>query len=223
LQTRESGPWTKLKGSIAKRAVYSLEMDPKNPVIYAGTDQGIYRTSLSTMEFKLPPGYRLSPQVWCILAPASNPGVVYAGSSLGLLRSWDRGTIWNAISSYGLPARTLIKSIAVSPSNKDHLFAGTSVGLYESKNGGIHWRMAGEGQLGVHIPAVAFLDDSGIRIVAADADSGGVFYSRDAGQSWEKIASEYESPVTCLAKDPERASCVYLGTRADGMYRLKIP
>jgi photosystem II stability/assembly factor-like uncharacterized protein len=218
---KESGPWTKVKGSIARRAVYSLELDPQNPVIYAGTDQGIYRTSISAMDFRLPPAYRLSPQVWCITAPATATGVVYAGSSLGLLRSWDRGTIWNAISAYGLPSRTVIESIALSPLDKDHLFAGTPVGLYESRNGGIHWRMAGDGQLGMHIPSVLFLEGS--RMVAADADTGSVFYSQDEGESWVRMSAQHASPVTCLAKDPERSSSIYIGTQSDGVYRLAIP
>jgi photosystem II stability/assembly factor-like uncharacterized protein len=222
-QARESGPWINVKGAIGKRAVHSLELDPQNPVIYAGTDQGIFRTSLSAMDFRLPPATRLSPNVWCLTAPATATGVVYAGSSLGLLRSWDRGTIWNAISAYGLPNRTVIESIAVSPSDKDHLFAGTRVGLYESKNGGIHWRMAGNGQLGMHIPSVLFLDESGSRIAAADANAGGIFYSKDGGENWEKISPVQESPAICLAKDPARPSGIYIGTRTDGVYRLVIP
>ncbi len=222
-QPRPADSWTKLKGSIAKRSVYSLELDPQSPVIYAGTDQGIYRASLSTMEFRLPPGYRLSPQVWCITAPVPGTGLVYAGSSLGLLRSWDRGTIWNAISSYGLPGRTPIKSIAVSPKNKDHLFAGTSVGLYESMNGGVHWKRAGEGKLGVSIPSVMFLDSAGNTIVAADGDSGGVFYSSDGGQNWKKIAFGRSSAATCLARDPEQLSRIYVGSETDGIYRLDLP
>jgi photosystem II stability/assembly factor-like uncharacterized protein len=222
-QPRDFEPWTKLKGSIARRTVSSLALDPQNPVIYAGTDQGIYRTSVSAMDFRMPPGYRLSPQAWCLMAPATSPGVIYAGSSLGLLRSWDRGTIWNTISSYGLPNRTVIQSIGVSPTNKDQLFAATPVGLYESTNGGIHWRLAGNGNMGVSIPSVVFLGSSGRNIVAANGKLGGVFYSRDAGQTWDTIEGEYRSPTTCLAGDPERPSRVYAGTQSDGVYRLEIP
>jgi hypothetical protein len=222
-QVRETEPWTKLKGSIAKRTVYSLELDPGNPVVYAGTDQGIYRTSVSTLDFRLPPGYRLSPQTWCINASASSSEVVYAGSSLGVLRSWDRGTIWNAISAYGLPNRTTIESVSVSPADKNYLLAGTSIGLYESKNGGIHWRRLEDDRLGVRVPSVVFLDESGRKIVAADGENGGIFYSKDAGQSWEKIAYEHVSPITAIARDPKHPNGLYLGTLADGVYYLDLP
>ena len=223
LRARDSESWVKLKGSIGKRTVYSLELDSGNPVVYAGTDQGIYRTSLSALDFRLPPGYRLSPLAWCITAPVSAKDVVYAGSSLGLLRSWDRGTIWNAISAYGLPDRTAIESVAVSPTEKNYLLAGTSVGLFESRNGGIHWKRLDDDRLGVRIPSVVFLDDAGRKIVAADAEKGGIFYSKDGGQNWDKIASEFLSPTTAIAKDPRHPDGIYLGTMADGVYYLDLP
>lgn len=224
-QPGEGAPWTKMKGSIAKRAVYSLALDARNPVVYAGTDQGIYRSSLATpaLDFRLPPGYRLSPQVWCLTAPGTGTGLVFAGSSLGLLRSRDRGTIWNVVSTWGLPGRTAIESIAVSPTDDKHMFAGTTVGLYESTNGGVHWRRAGNDAMGVHIPSVIFLDDSGRKIMAADRTAGGVFYSEDGGQAWKKISPEHKPPVTCLALDPEQPARIYLGTLYDGVYSLDLP
>lgn len=221
-QRNESAPWSKLKGSAERRTVYSLAADPHNPVVYAGTDQGIFRGSLSTLDFRLPPGYRLSPQAWCLTAPEKQKGLIYAGSSLGLLRSLDRGTIWNAISDYGLPNRVPIQSIAISPLRKDHLFAGTSVGLYESTDGGVHWMRAGDGQIIGNVPTVLFGDDSGNTILAADRDSGGVFISKDGGQSWEKLSSEFASPSTCILVDPQQPSRVYVGTESDGVYLLDL-
>jgi photosystem II stability/assembly factor-like uncharacterized protein len=222
-QTSKSGPWTKLKGSIGKRTIYCLKLDPGNPVVYAGTDQGIYRASLTSMDFRLPPGYRFSPTTWCISAPRTNSGPVYAGTSLGVLRSWDRGTTWRVVSAYGLPDRAAIGSIAVCPSDKDHLFAGTSVGLFESKNGGIHWKRVDDDRLGVEVPSVVFLDESGKRVLAADKTSGGLFYSLDGGEVWDKISFPgFESPVYCLSQDPEQPSRFYVGTRSDGVYRLSL-
>jgi photosystem II stability/assembly factor-like uncharacterized protein len=222
-QTSDSSSWKKLNGSIARRTIYSLEMDSSSPVIYAGTDQGIYRTSLAAMDFRVPPGYRFSPQTWCIVAPKTNPGIIYAGTSLGLLRSWDKGTTWNVISAFGLPERVSIGIVAVSPSAKDHLFAGTSIGLFESKNGGIHWKQVGEGMLSLNISSLIFLDSSGANLLAADKTSGGIFLSMDSGLTWAKLSSPmYESPVNCLMADPERSSIIYIGTQSDGVYQLDL-
>jgi len=223
-QPHQSDGWTKLEGSIAKRTIYSLELDPESPVVYAGTDQGIYRTTLSAMKFRRPPSSRLSPKAWCLSAPTTNPGIVFAGTSLGLLRSWDSGTTWNVISAYGLPDRVLIGALAVSPSNKDHLFAGTSIGLFESKNGGVHWKQSDDRRLGVEISSLVFLDNSGKRLLAADKTAGGVFYSQNGGESWDKLYSpKHESPISYIAKAPDRLSQVYMGTQSDGVYRLNLP
>ncbi len=223
-QQNDSDKWTKLAGPIARRTIYSLDLDPSNPVLYAGTDQGIYRSSLETLKFRTPPGSRLSPKTWCVATSKSNPEFIYAGTSLGLLRSYDRGTTWSVISAYGLPARSAIETVAVSPFNKEHLFAGTSVGLYESLNGGIHWRRAEDHAMGGAIASVLFLDDSGSRILCANKSSGGLFYSKDGGQNWETIASsQFESIVYCLARDPNQPSRVYVGTQSDGVYSLDFP
>ncbi len=223
-QSDGSASWKKLTGSVARRTVYSLALDPTNPVVYAGTDQGIYRASLKTLDFRMPPGYRLSPKAWCIYTPPTNPGVVYAGTSLGVLRSWDRGTTWNVISAYGLPARVTMEALAVSPTDSNHLFAGTAAGLFESRNGGIHWKKVDDGRLGVEVPSVIFLDDAGVRVLAADKTAGGIFYSQDGGGSWERFYSpEHGSPVYCLLKDPRQPSRILVGTRTDGIYSLSLP
>jgi photosystem II stability/assembly factor-like uncharacterized protein len=222
-QTKGSGAWKKLPGSIARRIIYSLEIDAFNSLIYAGTDQGVYRASLSTLDFRIPPNYRFSPKVWCITAPKAFPGLAYAGTSLGLLRSIDKGITWNLVSVWGLPDRALINILAVSPADQNHLYAGTPAGLFESTNGGIHWKSSGGEKLRTDISSVLFLDRAGKTILAANKTNGGVFYSIDGGETWTFIHSpENDSPVYCLAQDPDHPSTIYLGTRSDGVYVLDL-
>jgi photosystem II stability/assembly factor-like uncharacterized protein len=223
-QAGRTSRWTKLSGSIAKRTVYSLSMDPLNPVVYAGTDQGIYRTSVESLNFRMPPGYRFSPVAWCLATLKANPGVVFAGTSLGLLRSWDRGTTWSVISAYGLPDRAAIDAIAISPANNEHLLAGTTVGLYESRNGGVHWSRIEDHGMAGHILSILFLDDSGRRILVAEKTSNGLFYSNDGGRSWGRISlPRIESAVNCLTRDAKQPSRIYAGTQSDGVYILEFP
>jgi photosystem II stability/assembly factor-like uncharacterized protein len=223
-QPKPSEHWKKLTGPISRRTIYSLAVDPSSPTAYAGTDQGIYRTTLAAMDFKMPPAYRLSPRVWCFTTQEKTSGLVYAGTSLGLLRSYDKGTTWKVISTYGLPDHIPIECIMISPGNPEHLFAGTSGGLFESKNGGVHWHQINDGRMGTSISSVVFLDNSGDKILAADKTSGGVFYSRNAGKTWEKFSpSDFSSPVYCITPNPLKSSQVYLGTRSDGVYRLSLP
>jgi len=165
--------WTKLTGSIAKRTIYSLDLDPSNPVIYAGTDQRHLPSICGNPEFSHASRLQTQPRAWCIATSPYYPEFVYAGTSLGLLRSWDRGTTWNVISAFGLPDRVPIESLGISPSDKNHLLAGTAVGLFESRNGGVHWTRPADGKIAGHVTSVLFLDDSGEKILAADNHQGG--------------------------------------------------
>jgi photosystem II stability/assembly factor-like uncharacterized protein len=219
-----SQAWSKLGGLISSRIVYDLIVDPVAMVVLAGTDRGIYRSALFPLDFRLPPNSQLSPTAWSLLRVAGTPGVFFSGTTLGILRSRDQGTTWHVISAYGLPARVTIRSLVASPENRGHLFAGTTLGLYESTDGGIGWRRMQDERLSVNVPCFIFLDGSGDRILAGDGSAGGVLLSNDGGAHWEKLESPgHDSPITHLVQDPRQPSTIYLGTRDDGMYRLRLP
>ena len=215
--------WKKLTGAIARRTVYSLAIDHGKKIIYAGTDQGIYRAPIDTLDFKMPPGNRLVPIAWRIIAPAGNPDTIFAATNMGILRSEDRGVSWRVTSAYGLPERVMINSLAVSPTDRDRFLAGTSAGLFESSSGGVYWEQAGNRNMKTDISDVLFLDGGGKRILAADRTAGGLFLSEDGGAAWERIFdSGFASPVYCLTQDPDNPSIIYIGTRYEGVYRLTI-
>jgi photosystem II stability/assembly factor-like uncharacterized protein len=216
-------PWKKLAGAIARRTVYSLEIDRGHKIIYAGTDQGIYRAAIDALDFRIPPGNRLSPMAWRIIAPAGTPETIFAATNMGILRSQDRGVTWKVTSAYGLPERVMINSIVVSPADKDRFFVGTSAGLFESSSGGVYWKQAGNRNMKTGIADILFLDGEGKRIIAADQTTGGLFLSEDGGEAWEKIFHpEFASPIYCLAQDPDNPSIIYIGTRYEGVYRMSL-
>lgn len=222
-QSSESSEWKKLEGLISDRTVYSLQTDASSRFVFAGTDRGLYRTSIDALKFRVPPGSTMSPKVWCILAPESDPDILYAGTSLGLLRSWDKGTTWNIISAAGLPARVTIRMLELAPGDSTHLFAATSAGLFESLDGGIFWQKAGKTGLGMDISSILFVNGSGRDILAADKTSGGVFLSSDGGQNWSKISSpEHDSPVNCMLQDTLQPGRILLGTQSDGLCLLEL-
>ena len=214
--------WKKLTGAIARRTVYSMAVDQGQKVIYAGTDQGIYRAPIDTLDFRMPPGNRLSPIAWRIIAPAEIPGTVFAATNMGILRSKDTGITWQVTSAYGLPERVMINSLVVSPTEKDHFFAGTSIGLFKSTSNGV-WEQTGDRNMKTGIADVLFLDGAGKRILAADQTAGGLFLSEDGGAAWKKIFDPgFSSPILCLVQDPDNPSLIYVGTRYEGVYRLII-
>jgi photosystem II stability/assembly factor-like uncharacterized protein len=218
-----TSPWKKLTGAIARRTIYNMVVDQGLKIVYAGTDQGIYRAPIDTLDFKMPPNNRLSPMAWRIIAPAGTPETVFAATNLGILRSQDRGSTWKVTSLHGLPERVMINSIAVSPADKDRFFVGTSAGLFESTSGGAYWEQTGGRDMKTGIADILFLNGDGKRLLAADQTAGGVFISEDGGAVWKKIFdSEFASPVYCLEQDPDNPSLIYIGTRNKGIYRLTI-
>jgi photosystem II stability/assembly factor-like uncharacterized protein len=220
-RTENENIWKKLDGPIAKRTILSLVIDPKKPIVYAGTDRGIYRAPLETLAFRTPTAADGGVKVWSLATTSINPEFVYAGTSIGLLRSSDQGDTWTVVSTQGLSAGVTIDALAISPSNKEHLMAGTAVGLFESHNGGVHWERVSNDGLDGQVASVLFLESSGSKILAADRLSSALYYSRDGGESWERIqSSQFESPIYCLARDPELSSRIFIGTQSDGIFLL---
>ena len=218
-----SSGWARLPGPIASLKINGLAAEPAGDWVYAGTDEGVYRARAAELKFEKPDKRPYGPMVKCLSVPGGNPAVVFAGGSMGVLRSPDNGMTWVA-SAAGLPMRASVQCLAVSPGDSRHMFAGTMGGLYESKDGGSNWQKAVDARLVEDIAAVAFLDRAGKKVMAADRANGGVFLSQDAGAAWTRIVSPgFGAPVCALAQDPARPSWVYLGTSSEGVYRLKLP
>ena len=68
------------------------------------------------------------------VAPGT-PHWIYAGTSFGVMRSSDQGLKWEIVSN-GLPYRSGVECVAVSPANRQHILAGTVVGLFETHDEG---------------------------------------------------------------------------------------
>lgn len=66
-------------------------------------------------------------------------GVVYAGSSKGVLRSEDYGKNWGALNVIESSKKFPIRAIAINPKNSDEIVYVSALTLYKSINGGAHW------------------------------------------------------------------------------------
>ncbi len=215
--------WTRLEGAIARRTVYDLVLDPDGPWVFAGTDAGVYRARADRLQFQPPSINRFAPKVNSVIVSRDAPSAVYAGTSVGVLRSLDHGESWQVSSVSGIPSGVDVECLAACPLEKRHILAGTSAGLYESLDGGNTWRRENDGLPGAEVASVIFLDKTGKKILAADSTFGGVFYSEDGGQTWSKIVDPgYASPVRSLAQDCTRPDLIYAGTKSDGVYRLRF-
>ena len=81
-------------------------MHPTNPqVIFAGTQDGPYRSDDGGDDLQARPTSRAIWQVWSITVHPSNPRVIYAGTSpVGVFRSEDGGDTWTRLAKRS-PAR----------------------------------------------------------------------------------------------------------------------
>ncbi len=69
----------------------------------------------------------------------SRSGVLYAGTSKGLLRSGDFGKTWEELNIIESSKKFPIKAIAVNPRNSSEIVYVAALTLYKSDDAGVHW------------------------------------------------------------------------------------
>ena len=191
-------------------AVYALVIDPQNSsVLYAGTNQGIYKSAdagkswalsnnglpvstVSTYELGIAPGV---------------PGAIYAAVFLnGVFKSTNGAATWSAASD-GLTDLNVI-SLAVSPASPGTLYAGTRSGAFVSTDASGTWRAIGLADTG-QVQALA-ADPSDALTVYAGTIPSGLYKSRNGGGTWS-LTSLTDS-VYAIAIDPTDSSRLYAAT-----------
>lgn len=125
------------------------------------------------------------------------PNVVYAGADVGLCVSRDTGNTWERINT---PFNgQMVWKVAVDPANSRRLFVGTGAPsravLWRTPDGGLTWSYSPvdipEFCAGVNRPrllAFAF-DPVDPQQLWFGLEEGGLFRSRDGGDSWERVDS----------------------------------
>jgi hypothetical protein len=132
------GSWTAL--STVAGAVRSLLFNPafpSDPVLYASTDVGIYKSAdagstwvrtgpAGLAQLTISPNYRVD-------------GTLFAGTRAGLYVTRNRGQSWTKLAAAPLSATTNVQAIGVSPNyavDKTVLVSALGKGLYRSTDGG---------------------------------------------------------------------------------------
>jgi len=154
------------------------------------------------------------------------PNVFFVGvNNGGVWKTTDAGRVWTPIFE-GQPTQS-IGAIALAPSNPDVFYVGSGEGLqrpdlsvgdgiYRSNDGGKTWKHLGlrDGQ---QISAVAVHPKDPNRVFAAvlghpygpNAERG-VFRSKDAGETWEKVLYKDENTgAAAVAFDPNDPEVLY--------------
>jgi photosystem II stability/assembly factor-like uncharacterized protein len=156
----------------------------------------------------------------------TDPSIIYAASTQGLLLSTDAGENWTPYGDASVPFYSITADNASVPT----LYVGniTGYGVLKSTDRGAHWT-----QINGNLPPVS--TSSGliwplIRSVVVDpsqpstlyiATSGnGIFRSTDGGTTWIPASSGMRSAyVSCLSISPSPPERFYAGTLGGGIYR----
>jgi len=149
------------------------------------------------------------------------PSRLYLGTPDGhVFGSEDAGERWQLLGRVSSRLDSVITAILVDPRQSQTLFAGTWTrdpsadgggGVFRSDDGGRTWRAAGlEGQA---VRALTQAPSNPDLLVAGTLE--GVFGSRDAGASWQRLSPESHRElrnIDSLAVDPRQPDVIYAGT-----------
>jgi photosystem II stability/assembly factor-like uncharacterized protein len=208
-----------------KVKVLSFTEDDKNG-IYAGTDNGLYRTyDIDKGWDKVPFGPDLSENVFVVYTSAQMPGTIWVGTATsGVIVSRDDGKTWSKVE--GLPQGVPVSSIAIDPKRPNHMYVGTIQALYMSRDGGRSWERGRSLPLGNYTSILIDPNNSDEVFVSSALESdGGIFYSEDAGKKWRRIDSkDMKVPsrrVWTMAFDPSDPKTIFAGSHSSGVYRIQ--
>jgi photosystem II stability/assembly factor-like uncharacterized protein len=180
------------KGLWSESRVFGLTVHPGEPrTLYAGANDGIYKSSDGGQGFERLESPMNELDVWRIAIDPADPDIVFAGTRpAALFRSTDGGRHWQKLSAdiaeecpnVRVPRVT---ALTVDPSDHRVVWAGIEVdGVRRSTDGGESWsRIAAIHDPDIHDIAVTV--NGGTTVLTSTP--GEIFASHDRGQSWQGL------------------------------------
>ena len=173
-------------GMLDDSDVFSIFVDPERPQrILASACSGIYRSETSGAKWSkfagIPASHR---RTHVIRRHPARPGVIYAGTTLGLLRSTDGGATFKQLNNLH------ILSMVFHPSEPDTIFMATErAGLWRSRDGGVSAEPTNTGFVNRKVLNIASAGGRLFLNTIQDGNDGGIFQSADAGSTWQLTAN----------------------------------
>ncbi|HYB43795.1 MAG TPA: hypothetical protein VEL75_18595 [Candidatus Methylomirabilis sp.] len=232
--------WERLGGGLPDHAeVRAIAIHPQDAqVMYAGTQDGPYRSTDGGEHWRSLPLPDPRMEVWSLLFHPRDPRMLYCGTApAAVYRSEDGGESWRRLPGLRTPGRvkmsfpTRVTRLAADPSRPRELYAGLEVdGVQRSQDGGETWedvsgdlvKLAAlphlksrivsdtdiEGMMDSHALCVSSLQPGTVFL----ALRMGLFKSTDRGISWHDMEIGRFSPLT-YARDvqvsPHDAQTLY--------------
>ncbi|HZD07951.1 MAG TPA: hypothetical protein VE176_06865, partial [Candidatus Limnocylindrales bacterium] len=176
------------KGVIDDSDVFSIVIDREQPAnIFISACSGIYRSDSAGELFRKIQGIPYSARRTRMLRmDPLDHNIVYAGTTEGLWKTVDAGATWKHMTGSNI----IINDVLIDPGQPSRMLLATDrSGVLASDDGGVTFTASNRGF--THRQAAALLVDRGnsnvlYAGVLNDKEFGGVFVSRDAGQTWKQ-------------------------------------
>src|SRR6478672_317736 len=176
------------KGVIDDSDVFSIVIDPAQTAnVFISACSGIYRSESAGELFRKIQGIPYSARRSRMLQmDPTDHNVVYAGTTEGLWKTTDAGATWKHMTGSNI----IINDVLIDPRHPSRVLLATDRGgVLASDDGGVTFTASNRGF--THRQAAALLvdrRDSAVLYagVLNDKEFGGVFVSRDAGQTWKQ-------------------------------------
>jgi photosystem II stability/assembly factor-like uncharacterized protein len=186
--------WKRAGGALwTESRVYGMTTHPTEPrTIFAGADDGIYKSTDGGQSFAHLDSPMNKCDVWKIAIDPSNPDIIFAGTRpAALYRSKDGGKSWKQLAvdmadecpNVRIPRVT---ALVVDPSNPRTVWVGVEVdGVRRSLDGGDTWTRITEGVPDPDIHDVT-INLNGSRKVLTTTPRE-IFASTDSGEHWTPL------------------------------------
>jgi photosystem II stability/assembly factor-like uncharacterized protein len=209
-----------------KVKVLAYTEDGKNG-IYAGTDNGLYRTYDMTKGWeKISLGAGVNENIFVVYSTPLQPETIWVGTATsGVLVSRDNGQTWQKLS--GIPENVPISSIAVDRKRPNNVYVGTSQTFYLSRDAGKTWtRRGGNLPLGNYTSILINPSNSDEIFISSSLESdGGVFFSENGGMNWKRVDNKNmkvpSRRVWTMVFDPNDSNRIYAGSHSSGVYIIE--
>jgi photosystem II stability/assembly factor-like uncharacterized protein len=216
--------WKLLSGGLPENAeARAFAVHPVEPdTIYAGTQDGPYRSTDGGDTWQRLNFPVRGAVVWSLALHPRRPEVIYAGlAPAAIYRSEDAGKSWHKVEGAKSPGHcemnfpTRLVRIVFDPSNPDTIYAGLEVsGVMRSTDGGETWtdlsepliRLADQphlkSRIGSDLDSEGMLDTHALAASAAAPGTAflavrmGLFRTDDRGASWRDMQIGRFSPLT---------------------------
>ncbi len=219
---------------LTNRTIFDLtSTDSSCGTVFAGTDQGIYRswdTGRSwyalPISFDSPLGLMLpfddpvnssANLIPAVITCSSNPAVVYMTKwGEGVHRSTDTGSTWQ-LRSGGILDMYLY-DLAVHPTDCNVVYAASAEeGVFKTGDGGAYWQAYNNALGNLNTRALVIASNDSNRLVLGTTN--GIYYSNDGGANWRGGSGLPVETIRALAVAPNDANVAYAGMATRGVYK----